>query len=218
SLPLYNGVKAVEIGIAPDHSLYQLPRPEDKRKPIIFYGTSITQGGCASRTGMVHTAILSRRLKQPVINLGFSGNGRMEQPLADLMASVDAAAYVIDCLPNMNAEEVSARTEPLVHTLRKAHPQTPILLVEDRSYSNAFLVKSARDRNQQNRQALQAVFGKLKSAGVTDLHYLPGSELLGQDNLGTVDGSHPTDLGFMRMADAFEPLLKKILAASEQRR
>jgi lysophospholipase L1-like esterase len=149
-----------------------------------------------------------------VINLGFSGNGRMEQPLVDLMASVDAAVYVIDCLPNMNGEEVAARTEPLVHTLRKARPQTPILLVEDRSYSNAFLVKSAQDRNLQNRQALQAAYQKLIAAGVKQLYYLPGDQLLGKDNLGTVDGSHPTDLGFMRMADAFEPLLKKILAES----
>ena len=213
-LPLYNGVQAVEIGISADHALFKLPRAAGKRKPIIFYGTSITQGGCASRTGMVHTAILSRRLEEPVINLGFSGNGRMEQPLVDLMASVDAAIYVIDCLPNMNGEEVAVRTEPLVHTLRKARPRTPILLVEDRSYSNAFLVKSAQDRNLQNRQALQAAYQKLIAAGVKQLYYLPGDQLLGKDNLGTVDGSHPTDLGFMRMADAFEPLLKKILVES----
>jgi len=213
-LPLYNGVNSVEIGISAEHALFKLPRTAGKRKPIIFYGTSITQGGCASRTGMVHTAILSRRLEEPVINLGFSGNGRMEQPLVDLMASIDAAIYVIDCLPNMNGKEVAARTEPLVQTLRKARPDTPILLVEDRSYSNAFLVKSSQDRNQQNRQALQAAYQKLTVAGVKQLYYLPGEQLLGKDNLGTVDGSHPTDLGFMRMADVFEPLLRKILAES----
>ena len=167
---------------------------------------------------MVHTAILSRRLDEPVINLGFSGNGRMEQPLADLMASIDAAIYVIDCLPNMNGKDVAARTEPLVQTLRKAHPDTPILLVEDRSYSNAFLVKSAQDRNQQNRQALQAAYQKLTAAGVRKLYYLPGKHLLGSDNLGTVDGSHPTDLGFMRMADVFEPVLRKILTESRSNR
>lgn len=213
-LPLYNGVNSVEIGISAEHALFKLPRAAGKRKPIIFYGTSITQGGCASRTGMVHTAILSRRLEEPVINLGFSGNGRMEQPLVDLMASIDAAIYVIDCLPNMNGKEVAARTEPLVQTLRKARPDTPILLVEDRSYSNAFLVKSSHDRNQQNRQALQAAYQKLTVVGVKQLYYLPGEQLLGKDNLGTVDGSHPTDLGFMRMADVFEPLLRKILAES----
>lgn len=213
-LPLYNGVQSVEIGIPAEQALFKLPRAASKRKPIIFYGTSITQGGCASRTGMVHTAILSRRLEEPVINLGFSGNGRMEQPLADLMASIDAAIYVIDCLPNMNSQDVAARTEPLVQTLRKARPNTPILLVEDRSYSNAFLVKSAQDRNQQNRQALQTAYQKLTAAGVSKLYYLPGDQLLGKDNLGTVDGSHPTDLGFMRMADVFEPLLRKILAES----
>ena len=217
-LPLYNGVQSVEIGIPSEHPLYKLPRAAGKRKPIIFYGTSITQGGCASRTGMVHTAILSRRLDEPVINLGFSGNGRMEQPLADLMASIAATIYVIDCLPNMNGKDVAARTEPLVKTLRKARPDTPILLVEDRSYSNAFLVKSAQDRNQQNRQALQAAYQKLTAAGVRKLYYLPGKHLLGSDNLGTVDGSHPTDLGFMRMADVFEPVLRKILTESRSNR
>ena len=86
-LPLYNGVKSVEIGVPRDASFAAAaPRPAERSKPIVFYGTSITQGGCASRPGMVHTAIVGRRFDRPVINLGFSGNGRMEPELAELIA------------------------------------------------------------------------------------------------------------------------------------
>ena len=211
-LPLYNGVSSVEIGIAKDKTLKRLPRPAGS-KPIVFYGTSITQGGCASRPGMVYTAILGRRLNHPVVNLGFSGNGRMEKELAELMAEIDAAAYVIDCLPNIAAKEVAARTEPLVHILRQAHPETPIMLVEDRSYADSFLVTSKRQRNESSREELRAAFKRLQKSGVKGLYYLAGEHLLGDDGEATVDSSHPTDLGFVRMADAFEPVLRKMLSS-----
>ena len=130
-----------EIGLPADAKLSKAEpyKNEDSslRKPIVFYGTSITQGGCASRPGMVHTAILQRRLDHPVVNLGFSGNGKMEPEVVELMAEIDASCFVIDCLPNMDAKEVAERTEPLVRKLREAQPKTPILLVEDRSYSDA---------------------------------------------------------------------------------
>jgi lysophospholipase L1-like esterase len=209
-LPLYNGVSSVEIGVPQDCTLSRLPRPAGRRRPIMFWGTSITQGGCASRTGMVHTAILGRRLDRPVINLGFSGNGKMEPEMAQLVAELDAAVFVIDCLPNMVAAEVAERVEPLVQILRKAHPQTPIVLAEDRTYGNAFLVESSRQRNETSRGALAKAYENLKAAEVPELHYLPGDDQLGDDNLGTVDGSHPTDLGFMRMADAFERVLEPL--------
>jgi lysophospholipase L1-like esterase len=210
-LPLYNGVTSVEIGIGKSDVIERLPRPDDT-KPIVFYGTSITQGGCASRPGMVHTAILGRRLDRPVINLGFSGNGKMEQEVTDLLGELDVAVYVIDCSPNMNAEQIAERTEPLVRTLRKAHPTTPILLVEDRNYTNSFLNPDRQEHNENNHKALLAAYNRLVADGVTGLDYLEGEHLLGDDGEATVDSSHPTDLGFVRMADAFEPKLKKLLA------
>ena len=209
-LPLYNGVTSVAIGIPKQNQLWRTNQAADL-KPVVFYGTSITQGGCASRPGMVHTAILGRRLNRPVINLGFSGNGRMEQELADLLAELDVAAYVIDCLPNIVATDVAQRTEPLVRTLRKAKPNTPILLVEDRSYADSFLVTSKRQRNEQSRAALLAVYKRLQADGVKELYYLEGEHQIGDDGEGTVDSSHPTDLGFLRMADVFEPVLRKML-------
>jgi hypothetical protein len=211
--PLYNGVSSVEIGV-PEGSAFREASPYSKdRKPIVFYGTSITQGGCASRTGMVHTAILGRRFHYPVINLGFSGNGRMEPEMADLLSELDPSVYVLDCLPNMNGQMVAERVAPFVKRLREVHPETPILLVEDRTYSDAFLVPSRRQRNMENRRELHSTYSRLKSEGIKHLHYLSGNRLLGDDidNMATVDGSHPTDLGFMRQAEAFYEVLKPIL-------
>jgi GDSL-like lipase/acylhydrolase family protein/SGNH-like hydrolase/esterase family protein len=216
-LPLYNGVKSVEIGIAKEHAIAAAGnRAEGYEKPMVFYGTSITQGGCASRPGMVHTAILGRCFERPVINLGFSGNGRMEAEVVELIAEIDASVYVLDCLPNIDAAAVAARTKPCIEILRKARPDTPILLVEDRTYCDSFLVASKRQRNLTSRAALRQVFDQLIAAGEEQLYYLEGEHLLGDDNEGTVDSSHPTDLGFQRQADAFGAALRPILDASNE--
>ncbi len=211
-LPLYNGVSEVAIGIPAENSLYTAPAYSDEvAKPIVFYGTSITQGGCASRPGMVHTSILGRWFDRPVINLGFSGNGRMEAEVTEFMAEIDAAVFVIDCLPNIGADEVAARTEPMVQILREAHPETPILLVEDRTYSDALFNAGKRERNDSSRVALRAAYERLIADGDEHLYYLEGEHLLGTDNEGTVDSSHPTDLGFYRQAEAFRAALEPLL-------
>jgi len=207
-LPLYNGTNSLEIGVSPKAAFQGLP---PRTKPIVFYGTSIMQGGCASRPGMVHSAILGRRLDRATLNLGFSGNGRMDAELATLMAELDASAYVLDALPNMQATEVAQRADPFVHTLRNARPATPIVLVEDRTYQHAWLVPSARKRNDTSRAALRKAYDRLVAAGVKGLHYVEGEHLFGDDGEASVDGSHATDLGFMRQADALEPILRKLL-------
>lgn len=208
-LPLYNGVTSVKIGIPASYQMIK-PTPR-KNKPLFFWGTSITHGACASRPGMVHTAMLGRRFDREVINLGFSGNGKMEQEVADLVKELDPAVFIIDCLPNMVAAEITARTVPLVKTIRSAHPDTPILLVEDRNYSNTFLNKSLGLRNSSSQAALKEEFQKLLEQGTTNLYYLKGDDLLGHDGDGTVDNSHPNDLGFFRQANEFERALKPIL-------
>ena len=216
-LPLYNGVSSVEIGLPEGASLSKGPaREKGAEKPIVFYGTSITQGGCASRPGMVHTALLGRWLDRPVINLGFSGNGQMEAEVAELLAELDPAVYVIDCLPNITAAQVTERTGPLVKILREARPETPILLVEDRNYSDAFLIEKKQERNRSSQAALKVEFDRLVEAGVKNLHYLAGDELLGNDNEGTVDSSHPTDLGFFRQAEAFREVLGPLLGETAE--
>ncbi len=212
-LPLYNGVTSVEVGIPRDRRIAKgPPRDPGRQKPILFYGTSITQGGCAARPGMAYPAILGRRLNYPIINLGFSGNGKMEPELADLLAELDPAVYALDALPNMSLQEVVDRVEPFVRTLRKAHSDTPILLVEERTSSNAPLLASRGEGHRAKRAALRNAYENLTTEGVRNLHYLHGDHLLKGDGEGTVDGSHPTDLGFAQMADAFEVALRPILA------
>jgi hypothetical protein len=212
-LPLYNGVSRVEVGVPAGSKLDKAPPRPAHKKPIVFYGTSITQGGCASRPGMVHTAILGRRLDWPVVNLGFSGNGKMEPELAHLLAEIDAAVYVLDCLPNLGPDDVAKRTEPFVQILRKARPETPIILVEDRSYTNSALLPGPRRHNLTNRAALRKAYLKMVYEGVASVHYQPGEDLLGDDGEAAVDGSHPTDLGFLRQADAMLGLLRYTLPA-----
>jgi lysophospholipase L1-like esterase len=208
-LPLYNGVESLEIGLPPQAAF--APRAP-RAKPIVFYGTSITHGGCASRPGMAYPAILGRRLDRPVINLGFSGNGTMDPEVGALLVELDASVYVIDCLPNMQGETVAARTEPLVRQLRAARPKTPIVLVEDRTYTNAVFLPAQRERHAASRAALRSAYEHLKAAGVQGLHYVEGEHLLGDDGEATVDASHPTDLGMFRMADALEPALRPLVA------
>ena len=218
-LPLYNGTHYVEVGVPQSASIVKAgPWGPGTRKPVLFYGTSIQQGACASRPGMVHSAILGRRFQFPHINLGFSGNGKMEPELADLLAELDPSVYVLDCLPNMGAPEVTERVEPFVRKLRAAHPHTPIVLVEDRSYADSFLNTTKREHNEASRAALKRAYDNLRKSGVKDLHYLKGADLLGDDGEATVDGSHPNDLGFMRHADEHAKVLGPILKKATSQR
>lgn len=207
-LPLYNGVEFLKIGVARGAKFEGLA---PRAKPIVFYGTSITHGACASRPGMVHTAILGRRFDRPVVNLGFSGNGRMDPAVGDLLIKVDAAVYVIDCLPNMNAAAVRERCVPLVKQIRAAKPDTPIVLVEDRRNTNDWILPSRAKHHDDNHAALREAYAALQKEGVKRLHYIPGDALYGTDTEGATDASHASDLGFMRQADVMEPVLRAAL-------
>jgi hypothetical protein len=215
-LPLYNGTKFVELGISPTNRIEAAPAwGPGERKPIVFYGTSILQGASASRPGMVHSAMLQRKFNWPVINLGFSGNGKLEPEMADLLAELDPSIYVIDCLPNTVANEIKARIEPLVRKLRAAHPLTPIVLVEDRTLQGAFLTQGQMEwYHLKDRAELKAAYERLQQDGVKNLYYIPGEHLLGEDGEGTTDGSHPNDLGFARQAEIFARTLAPLLPAS----
>jgi lysophospholipase L1-like esterase len=208
-LPLYNGTESLEIGVDAKASFE--PVAPRKEKPIVFYGTSILHGACASRPGMAFPAILGRRFNRPTINLGFSGNGRMEAEVGALLAELDPCLYAIDCLPNMTPEQVAERTEPLVRQLRKARPETPILLVEDRTFTSAEFLKSTREAHALRRAALRKGYEALIAEGVKSLGYLHGDALLGSDGEAATDGSHPNDLGMVRYADAYQKPIEALL-------
>jgi len=209
-LPLYNGVEWLRIGVADDAALTPLPPRETK--PVVFYGTSIMQGACASRPGMAFPSIIGRRLDRPIVNLGFSGNGKMEEAIGALLVEIDAAVYVIDCLPNMNGSMVNARAEPLVRQIRATRPDTPIMLVEDRSFPSTSFVPDRVEHHRASRAALREAYERLQRDGIENIHYVEGEMLLGDDGEATVDGSRPSDLGMVRYADALTPVIRTIIA------
>jgi hypothetical protein len=208
-LPLYNGTAKLELAVPAGATLEKAaPRPAEKRRPIAYYGTSIAQGGCASRPGMAHVAIIGRRLDRPMINLGFSGNGQLDPASIELVAELDPVIFVIDATHNINhfpPEEIEKRVTSIINAIREKRPDTPIVLVgsSEQNPANA----PARSEQAQDR-AIRAA----RERGVKGLHVIPGRKLLGDDGEGTVDGVHPTDLGFLRHADAITPVLRRILS------
>ena len=206
-LPLYDGVTKLEVGIDSAASIEKAtPRSV---KPIVFYGTSITQGGCASRPGMAHTNIISRKLDVDCINYGFSGNGRMETPIVELISEIDARFYVIECLQNMDSEQVKERVKPLVDIIRTNHPYTPIVLVENMMYTMAFLNQTLETRLIEENTALKNEYDKIIKSGTPNIFYIKDNKEFLVDNEGTVDGVHLTDLGFKRYADYLIENFKK---------
>ncbi len=211
NLPLYNGVKSMEIGVSKGGSFAGIaPR---KAKPILFYGTSVTQGGCASRPGMAFVSILGRRLNKPMLNFGFSGNGRMEVEVAQFLAEIDAAIFVLDCGANTPAKQLEERTPGVVKLLREKHRETPILLVQERPLEQRAVVPAVEKAHQEKMAALRNAYKVLEKEGVKNVRLLERDDFLGSDGEGTVDGSHPTDLGMLRYADALEDELRQLIKA-----
>ena len=201
NLPLYNGVAEMKLGFTGGSGFEQPAAPV--RKPIVFYGTSITQGGCASRPGLVFTSIISRKINRPIINLGFSGNGRLDMEIGSLITELDADLYVIDCMRNLTTEQVRTLTEPFLRLLRKNKPSLPILLVDQTDFRMDF----PNERS----SFLLSIYQKFVDEGDKNIFFLEGNNLLGSDGEGTVDGVHPNDVGFMRMADVIQKKIEEIL-------
>ncbi len=200
----------LEIGIDPEAGI--APIVPFEGKSIAYYGTSIVHGEGASRPGMCHASILGRRLDRSMINLGFAGSGLMDIEIAHLMAELDPALYIVDCLPNMPPEMIAQRTEPFVRVLRVARPTTPILLVEDRTGTNAWFWPKGMDLHMARRRELRTAYQRLTDAGGVNLHYAKGDDLLGDDSEATVDSSHPSDLGYVRLADALQPIIGSLIS------
>lgn len=210
-LPLYNTVKWMNIGVPTENSLNFLPVSQEQ--PIVIYGTSIAQGACASRAGMAWGNIINRVMEHPVINLGFSGNGRLEPELFDLLAEIDAKAYIIDCLPNLAGrpacEVIYDRTLTGVKKLREK-TQAPILLVEHSGYTNEFSSKSAKESYQVANVELRKAYDALIKKGAKNLYYLTKEEIgLSMDAM--VEGVHPSDLGMQQYADSYIRKLREML-------
>ena len=210
-LPLYNSVKWLEINV-PDSSLFT-PLPARKEKPILVYGTSIAQGGCATRPGLAWTNILGRKLDRPVINLGFSGNGRLEKELIDLITEVDAKLYVLDCLPNLSPENIGELKKKIVESvkeLKSKRPDIPVLLTDHDGYTDEEINPASKEETRILNTVQKQEFDSLATAGTKDIYLLTKNEI-GQDIETMVDGTHPNDIGMMRYANAYEKKIRAII-------
>ena len=209
-LPPYNEIKWLEIGIDKEYTLRFLPA--SKEKPIVLYGTSIAQGACASRPGMVFGNIINRTLQHPVVNLGFSGNGQMEPEVFDFLSEIDAKMFILDNMPNMNKERTGLIYERATNGIRKLRQKSnaPILLVEHNGYANEFSSLDAEDSYRKTNIELRRVYQTLKAEGIKELYYLTKEEI-GFTQDATVEAIHPSDLGMQIYADAYIPKIKEIL-------
>jgi hypothetical protein len=203
-LPLYDGVELLEIGVdkgadigPPQKSVLTKSRGN---KPIVFYGTSITQGGCASRPGMAYPAIVGRELGRETINLGFSGNGRMDISVAEAINRIDAAALVIDCLPNMTVRMVQDSAYSFIRHVADANSVMVIYMVENPRFPQSKYNNTIKAELDEENSVWWEVFEQLRRAGYANVEYISGENLVGEDGESTVDGTHFTDLGFMRYA------------------
>ena len=210
-LPLYDGLTKLEIGVDRE-AVVEAPKVDLPRcdKPIVMYGTSILQGGCANRPGMAHTSILSRRFNREVINLGFSGNALLDLEIAELMASVeDPAIYVFDYVPNAYDYLIREKGEQFFRIVRDAHPDVPILFLEDPYFGHYEYDAGIKAEVDKKNAAQWELFCKLKKQGEKNIWYLKSDDMVGHDNEAFVDGIHFTDLGMMRYADWLAPHIRK---------
>ena len=198
NLPSYNPLVSIEVGFKKGARV-EAParRSSGVEKPVVFYGTSITQGASASRPGLGYVNLIGRRLDVPVVNLGFSGSGNMSGDIGDYLAKIDASCYVIDTLWNMGNRQVEERYGEFIAALKAKKPEVPIVLV---GQSNVY------NRTPTSKDAIaKAVADRLGVA------FVGADELYENDSEGTIDGTHPNDYGMVCMARGIGAVVAKAL-------
>lgn len=208
-LPTYNDLVHLEIGLDADAKI-EKPSPFRLAKPVVIYGTSITQGGCSSRGANGYVPLVGRMLGVDVINLGFSGNGRSDLEVAELMTEIDAACYVNDCVANMNIEGMKERYEAFNAILRTKRPEVPLLFMTSIHFGNENYLDSPR--HEETNAFVKATYEKFRARDPGKVHFLECRDIIsaGPDH-PSVDGAHLTDLGYWRMAQGMAPVLGKIV-------
>lgn len=210
-LPLYSKLTKLEVGIPTSSSIKATKQPYSNSKKVVIYGSSITQGASASRPGMAYPSIISRKMGVETFNLGFSGSGKMELEIAEILAKMPADVYVLDCVPNPSPQQIKERAYPFVKYLRKQKPNTPIIMVESVYREAANWNSKTKAMVESQNLAFRKTFEKLKSENYKNLYYITSDKLTGTDHEASIDGTHLTDVGFMRLSDALLPYLKKTL-------
>lgn len=207
NLPLYNGIREFSLGIDENAKIEALGvRKSGIAKPVVFYGTSITHGGCASRPGLSFVNIMGRNLDVPIVNLGFSGSGCGEFEMSEHVSAIDASCYVMDCVWNMEENLIVERYEKFVRNLRARRPNIPIIIAEGCDVYRGGKQSIVAPRN----ILIRSIYEKLIKEGWKELYFLP-SEGQYLDSESTVDGVHPNDWGMMQMAKVYGEIVRKAL-------
>jgi len=211
-LPLYDGTVSLSIGVD-SLSTIGLPKNDvllkkDDGSSILFYGTSITQGGCASRPGMGYTAIVGRLMDRETVNLGFSGNGRLDESMAKAIAQTNAGTVVMDCLPNCTAQIVRDSAYNFMKIILAAKPTVKIYMVENPVFPFYKYDTAVNSEITEENIVWHSIYDKLRKEKYHNVFYIPGKKLAGSDCEATVDGYHMTDLGFLRYANEFVKYLR----------
>lgn len=204
NFPLYSGVKEMYIGLAETANVLEA-EPYKYEKPIVFYGSSITQGGCASRPGNCYTSMVARRLNANHINLGFSGNALGEDEIAEYISNLNMSVFVYDYDHNApTIEHLEATHEKMFKTIREKNPDLPILFMSRPRYI-------WDDKITKRYEVVKKTYENAKANGDKNVYFLGGKELSSAcKNEGSVDGCHPNDWGFAVMADAVYDVLKDV--------
>ncbi len=203
--PLYGGVSELHIGVAPNSIVEKAPDYAIK-KPMVFYGSSITQGACVSRPGNDFISIIGRRLSADSVNLGFSGNGKAEDVMIDYFNSYDASVFAFNYyMFKSHPDLVLPPHYSIYERLREKHPDTPILLWDFPSVDYM--------PHDERAEIVCSTYEKAVANGDKKIAYVTGKSLYGERERDccTVDGAHPNDLGAMRMADVMTPVIKELL-------
>jgi len=209
-LPLYKGVTVKEI-VVESNARIEKPAGFALKKPIVFYGSSITQGGCASNPGMSYEAQVARWLNVDFVNLGFSGNGLGEPALADVVSEIDAACFVLDYWGNPTPEVYKESLPNFVATLREKYPKTPILITSPYFIAAETVAQTERAIEEKRNAAKDFVIQRRKG-GDKFISFIDGLEMLSREHAyGLVDGVHCNSLGFYFCAKGLEPHLKKAI-------
>jgi hypothetical protein len=207
-LPLFDETVSLQIGVENGATLTARPNPF--RGTILVYGSSIVHGASASRPGLAYPARLSRETGRNFINLGVSGNAKMEAAVAEMIAAMPADAIILDCVPNSSPEQITERTADLVRIIRKKHPDVPIIAIQSIIREGGNFDRSIADRVTKQNANFQREIGQLQQTD-RHLHFITADGLLGTDHEGTTDGTHPNDLGFDRMLQKIRPEVERIL-------
>ena len=222
--PNYNGVLSLSIGVPIGASLIS-DLSWNESSPVVWLGTSITQGGVVSRPGQAYVSRLSSNLPRPVHNFGLCGSCRLEPGLALWLTNMPRvpSVLVISCTENMSVEQVQVNTVPFVQAVRKVWGKDlPIVLVEPIDDTPSWLQGNSTYQRPQLRAALYQSYQTLVAGGDTALTYVTGSKLTANaDDVFeelTYEGVHPLDRGHALIATAMNSILTPLVLSSPKER